>query len=155
MLIRITFILFASTLLITTSVGAWFFWVTPSFTNVRSTALGSDRVLLSREGQVLQVVRTDFTKRRLAWYPLHGLAADLQQAVLQSEERRFYQHFGVDVLALGRAARLYLNRGPTQGASTITMQVTDLIQKEVLIANQRIQNRSWWHKGIQIVRALA
>ncbi len=47
-----------------------------------------------------------------------------KQCLIQYEDKRFNYHFGIDVLALGRAIQLNTSKGKTvSGASTITMQV--------------------------------
>jgi penicillin-binding protein 1A len=56
---------------------------------------------------------------RLADLPRH-----VPQAVLAIEDRRFYSHFGIDVIGLGRAALANLRAGRVvQGGSTITQQL--------------------------------
>ena len=51
----------------------------------------------------------------------------LVKAVLSVEDRRFYQHWGVDVRALGRAVRANWRAGEIlQGGSTITQQLAKL-----------------------------
>ncbi len=51
------------------------------------------------------------------------LPASLPQAVMAIEDRRFYSHFGVDVLGLARAVMVNLKAGNVvQGGSTITQQ---------------------------------
>ena len=48
----------------------------------------------------------------------------MKQAILAAEDERFYQHRGVDVLGIARAALSNLTGGgKRQGASTITQQV--------------------------------
>ena len=48
----------------------------------------------------------------------------LKHAILAAEDERFYEHPGVDVLGIARAASAnLLSGGKAQGASTITMQV--------------------------------
>jgi penicillin-binding protein 1C len=66
--------------------------------------------------------------------------------LLGYEDQRFYSHLGVDLLALGRAARQLLIRGHiVSGGSTITMQLARLIEPR--------QRRSIYAKLHQIVRA--
>lgn len=132
--------------------GAWL--LTPSLKEVQRQALGSDRVLRSAQGELLQTLRTDFKKRRLAWYPLSQFPKTLQEALLLAEDRRFGSHFGFDPVGLARAAVITLRGKPVQGASTITMQLSDLIQEDVLIHNQPIRKGSLRHKFLQILRAV-
>lgn len=117
-------------------------------------ALGSDRLILDREGKVLQVMRTDFTKRRLIWQGLEQFSQDLQAAVIASEDQRFYRHLGIDPIGLVRALKVYWTGGGVQGASTITMQLADLIDEEVLVRGHRIKKGSLLHKMSQMQRAV-
>jgi len=56
---------------------------------------------------------------RLASVPRHVVAA-----VLAAEDRRFFEHVGVDVWAIGRAMAINLRRGGVvEGGSTITQQL--------------------------------
>ena len=55
---------------------------------------------------------------------LDELPKALTQAVLATEDRRFYRHFGLDVIGLARAMKANLQaRRIVQGGSTITQQV--------------------------------
>ncbi len=55
---------------------------------------------------------------------LRDLPAHVPQAVLASEDRRFYSHIGLDFWGLGRAAWVNMNAGRVvQGGSTITQQL--------------------------------
>src|SRR6185436_7449465 len=55
---------------------------------------------------------------------LSDLPPYLPAAVLATEDRRFYQHFGVDLRGLARAIYVNLRAGELmQGGSTITQQV--------------------------------
>ena len=127
---------------------------TPNAENVRHLALGSDRVLTTSDGEVLQTLRTDFKKRRLAWYPLSSFPMVLQNAVLQTEDRRFQSHIGFDPIALARALYANIRGQRVQGASTISMQLSDLIQDDILLRNQQIKKRSFGHKIMQLVRGV-
>jgi penicillin-binding protein 1A len=55
---------------------------------------------------------------------LKDLPAFVPQAVLASEDRRYYSHFGLDLWGLGRAAWVNMQAGHVvQGGSTITQQL--------------------------------
>ena len=59
--------------------------------------------------------------------PLSDIAPELIQTTLWYEDRRFYQHFGVDVASVGRAFwQGVVQGGRRQGASTLTMQLARL-----------------------------
>ncbi len=52
------------------------------------------------------------------------------EAIVLFEDKRYYDHFGIDVLAMGRAVKENLaNRRVVSGGSTITMQVIRLSRK--------------------------
>ena len=68
--------------------------------------------------------------------PVHvaDLPDYLRFAVLATEDRRFYSHFGLDVIALVRAALANLKAGRVvQGASTLTQQIA----KNVFLTPER------------------
>lgn len=55
---------------------------------------------------------------------VRDLPPHVPQAVLAIEDRRFYSHFGLDLIGLARALFVNLTEGrPVQGGSTITQQV--------------------------------
>jgi len=55
---------------------------------------------------------------------LHEMSPHIPQAVMAIEDRRFYQHFGVDPIGLGRAmATNITDRRFSQGGSTLTQQL--------------------------------
>jgi penicillin-binding protein 1C len=68
----------------------------------------------------------------------------LKEAFLAIEDKRFYQHFGVDWYALARAFLNNFFKGPRRGASTIAMQVARM---------QSPGKRTYWKKLCEIVIA--
>jgi penicillin-binding protein 1A len=55
---------------------------------------------------------------------LKSLPKHVSQALIAIEDRRFYSHFGIDVIGFGRAIVTNLtNRGVSQGGSTLTQQL--------------------------------
>ena len=99
----------------------------PAFDEVREDFRPSDTLILSREGEVLQRLRTDATVRRGQWVPLANVSPALRQALVLSEDRRFYEHSGVDWAAVSAAAWGNLWNQRTRGASTLTMQLAGLL----------------------------
>lgn len=62
----------------------------------------------------------------------------LPQAILATEDRRFYDHFGLDVIGLARAMFVNLRAGHVvQGGSTITQQVA----KNLFLTHERTIKR--------------
>src|SRR5690606_10323388 len=94
----------------------------PDFGAVRAGYRASDVLVLDRGGSVLQRVRADFEGRRGYWLALEEVSAALVAAVIQSEDRRFYAHNGVDFQALLAAGWNSLQGAGVRGASTLTMQ---------------------------------
>lgn len=65
-----------------------------------------------------------FGEKRRIPIPYNQIPKQLIQAVLATEDQRYFQHSGVDISGLGRAAlELILTGKKSQGGSTITMQV--------------------------------
>ena len=119
-------------LLATVAVAAWpaSAQALPSFEQVRSNYQSSETLLLSREGEVLQRLRTDPQGRRGQWLALDEISPALRQALLLSEDKRFYQHSGVDWQAVAAAAWGNLWHQRTRGASTLTMQLAGLLDAQ-------------------------
>lgn len=66
----------------------------------------------------------EFGEERRALVKIEAVPALMKQAILASEDDRFYKHGGVDYSGIMRAAIANLTaRGAKEGASTITMQV--------------------------------
>ena len=99
----------------------------PSYEEVRADFRPSDTLILSREGEVVQRLRTDATVRRGQWVPLADVSPALRMALVLSEDKRFYEHSGVDWRAASAAAWGNLWNQRTRGASTITMQLAGLL----------------------------
>ncbi|HLH21510.1 MAG TPA: biosynthetic peptidoglycan transglycosylase [Chloroflexota bacterium] len=58
------------------------------------------------------------------WVPLDQVPASLQQAIVATEDARFYEHRGLDVLGTIRAMLANVRAGhPVQGGSTISQQL--------------------------------
>jgi penicillin-binding protein 1C len=122
----------------------------PSYDEVRQSYVKSDSLLLDRHGEILHELRTDKERRRLDWTPLENISPVLKEAVIQAEDRRFYEHGGVDYRSVGAALIQGLTSESLRGASTITMQLASLLDKELQSKKGR---RSLWQKERQILNA--
>jgi len=69
---------------------------TPTFAELRADTLGSESTLLSRDGEPLQRLRVDMTRRQLEWSALDSISPSLVRAVVAAEDHRFWWHFGFD-----------------------------------------------------------
>jgi penicillin-binding protein 1C len=103
----------------------------PSFNEVKAAYRPSDVTLLDRQGTPLQTVRVDKTVRRLPWVPLREMSPALLQAIVLSEDKRFYEHSGVDWSAVAQSAWANVWNTRTRGASTLTMQLAGLLDDDL------------------------
>ena len=127
----------------------------PRFDEVKAAFAPSDTLVLSREGEVLQRVRTDLGVRRGQWLALQDISPALRSALVLSEDQRFYAHSGVDWQAVSAAAWGNLWHRRTRGASTLTMQLAGLLDGPgtLLALGQRPGGRSVVQKVGQTVAA--
>lgn len=102
----------------------------PAFDEVRRSHRPSDSLLLDRDGVVIHRLRTDATVRRGDWVALADMSPALRTAIVLSEDRRFYEHSGVDWQAVSAAAWANLWNTRTRGASTLSMQLAGLLDDD-------------------------
>jgi penicillin-binding protein 1A len=71
---------------------------------------------------------TEFHVERRIFVPLSHIPRSLRDAVLATEDRRFYSHWGIDPIGIGRAVWQNYRRGRiVEGGSTITQQLTKVL----------------------------
>ena len=102
-----------------------------TFDQIKREFRPSDALILDRDGEVLQRLRTDASVRRGQWVPLADISPALRMALVHSEDRRFYEHSGVDWRAVSSAAWANLWNTKTRGASTLSMQLAGLLDPEL------------------------
>jgi penicillin-binding protein 1C len=101
-------------------------------------------VVRAADGSVLRSYLTPDGMVRLLAEPAQ-VGARYQQLLIAYEDRRFWQHSGVDARALGRALWQMLRSGQiVSGGSTLTMQVARLLEP---------RPRTLFAKAVEIVRA--
>jgi penicillin-binding protein 1C len=122
----------------------------PDFATVKANHAVSDARLYDRHGELIHELRVDATIRRLEWVALDNVSPALQRSVVQAEDRRFYDHAGVDWRALTVSALSFLWRDRLRGASTITMQLAARLDPSLTPATGR---RSLGQKWRQIRQA--
>ncbi len=106
-------------------------WAASTFDQVKAAYQPSDTLVLDRHGDVIQRQRTDATVRRGQWVALADISPALRNALLVGEDKRFYEHSGVDWRAASAAAWGNLWNTRTRGASTITMQLAGLLDEDL------------------------
>lgn len=122
----------------------------PSFADVKQGYHSSDAILLDRHGDIIQRLRVDKTLRRGDWVKLNEVSPSLRLALIVSEDKRFYQHSGVDWRAVGAATWGNLWSNKTRGASTISMQLAGLLDADL---RQKTGGRSAGQKVGQAISA--
>ncbi|CAB3770341.1 penicillin-binding protein 1C [Paraburkholderia solisilvae] len=122
----------------------------PGFDDVRAQWRSSDWLLLSRDGEPMQRTRVDHTERRGDWVALADISPALREAIVVSEDKRFYAHSGIDWRGAAAAAWGNVWNTRTRGASTVTMQLAGLLEKD----RQRSGQRSLVQKAGQAIDAL-
>ncbi|WP_296508987.1 penicillin-binding protein 1C [Rhodoferax sp.] len=110
-------------------------WAASTFSQVKADFRPSDTLLLDRQGEVLHRLRTDATVRRGQWVALADVSPALRTALVLSEDKRFYEHSGVDWRAVSAAAWANLWNTKTRGASTLTMQLAGLLDEDLKRSN--------------------
>jgi penicillin-binding protein 1A len=71
---------------------------------------------------------TEFHVERRIFAPLARIPQSLKDAIIATEDRRFYSHWGVDPIGIGRAIYQNYRRGRiVEGGSTITQQLTKVL----------------------------
>lgn len=101
-------------------------------------------VLYSEDGRLLSAA----VSKEEQWYfpQREQLPTKYITAVLAFEDKRFYQHFGIDLLSFGRAIKQNIKAGKiVSGASTISMQTIRLHRKN--------PPRTFYQKFIEIILA--
>lgn len=94
-----------------------------------SSPMAQQSRILAKDGSV---IATLYTENRLV-VPIDKIAPVMQDAQVAIEDRRFYEHGGIDGRGLMRALASTAGGGQVQGASTLTQQYV----KQLLIATAR------------------
>jgi len=111
-----------------------------------------DRVVNYQPKLPLQVFTADgveiaqFGAERRQFLPIARIPKLMQDAVIAVEDARFREHQGIDAKGMARALLAMISGGRTQGASTITQQMT----RTVLLSQERTVER----KAKEILLAL-
>lgn len=109
----------------------------PGYVEVRRAWQPSESWLYDRDGRLLDSSRVNFKARRLAWTPLDQISPAARDAILGSEDHRFYGHGGVDMLAMAGAVRDRLTGRRVRGASTLSMQVAAFVSPDLAAPGAR------------------
>jgi penicillin-binding protein 1A len=91
---------------------------TPSIANLRKAKVEAPAVLMSIDNVVL----ASFRRLHRQWVPLNKVSPTVVQALIATEDHRFYQHHGIDLYRTA-ASVVHTLRGARQGGSTLTQQL--------------------------------
>ncbi|GAB3766694.1 transglycosylase domain-containing protein [Ramlibacter monticola] len=91
---------------------------TPSISDLRKAKSEVPTVVMSADGVVL----AEFKRVNRQWVPLAKVSKPVVDALIATEDHRFYEHHGIDLRRTG-AALLNTLRGERQGGSTLTQQL--------------------------------
>ncbi|GAB4061496.1 transglycosylase domain-containing protein [Uliginosibacterium sediminicola] len=128
--------------------------VLPSFEQVRASHQSTEAQLLDRNAELLADLRLDNRVHRLPWVSLQGLSPAMREALLAAEDKRFFEHTGVDWKAFLGAAWQNLWSRSQRGASTLTMQLAGLLDPALHLPEQGRARRSIAQKWDQSLAAL-
>src|SRR6201997_552489 len=111
----------------------------PDHTKLKGLKLPGASVVLDRKGERFAEVFEE--NQRRVWVPLADIPEQVQKAFLAAEDKRFYQHKGIDERGLIRAFIGNLAAsGRPQGGSTITQQIVkNLLVGEDLTYERKIR----------------
>ena len=110
----------------------------PSYDNLAKYAPPVMTRIHANDGALI----AEYARERRIFVPINTVPKMVIGAFLSAEDRRFYEHKGLDYTGIARAAYKYVEgkikgRGGLQGASTITQQVA----KNMLLTNERTFDR--------------
>ncbi|MEM9102032.1 MAG: penicillin-binding protein 1A [Pseudomonadota bacterium] len=106
----------------------------PNVDSLRDTRLQTPMSVYSNNGQLL----AEYGQKRRIPITLDEVPQDFINALIATEDQRFFEHSGVDFVGVGRAAINLINTGrKSQGASTITM----LVARNYFLTRQRTFKR--------------
>lgn len=117
----------------------------PSFEELENPTYNQATLVLANDGSTLG----KFYNENREFVPYDSLNPLLVQALLSTEDSRFYQHSGIDFQALARVAfrTLLLSQEESGGGSTITQQLAKL-----LFERPSLKGRSKITRGFMILR---
>jgi penicillin-binding protein 1A len=105
--------------------------------------LMQDSYVYDARGEMIGAFRAEESRQTVG---LDGMGEHLPSAVVAVEDRRFYEHFGVDFEGLGRAAWTDLRAWEVQeGGSTISEQ----LMKNLFVDEDKRLDVSFWRRFVQ------
>lgn len=116
----------------------------PDVNNIQSLVAAQSSVILDRDGEILYTIHGDENRTIV---PYDQISPYVSKASMSIEDDQFYNHIGIDIAAILKAAcsELYICSG-SRGGSTITQQFV----KNAFLSSERTYTR----KAKEIILAL-
>jgi penicillin-binding protein 1A len=109
---------------------------TPGIGDIRKSKQESPSVVLSADGKELAV----FRRANRDWVKLSDISPKVVEALLATEDKRFYDHHGIDLVRTGKAV-LNTVTGDVEGGSTLTQQLARNLYPEQIGREQTITRK--------------
>lgn len=129
-----------------TGLGALIFMIAlPNVRNIRAMPFAEATIAYSADGR--ELARYHIENR--TWVGLEKMAPSLVEALIATEDRRFYDHSGVDLPRVFGAITRTAS-GETQGGSTITMQLARNIFPQLKQDHILVRKVKEWFLAVRI-----
>ncbi len=109
---------------------------TPGVSDIRKAREEQPAIVLTNDGKPL----AEFKRGNRDWVTLEAISPRVIEALIATEDRRFYGHHGIDLRRLAGAA-LATFQGDTQGGSTITQQLARNLFPEEIGRRQNLNRK--------------
>ena len=109
---------------------------TPSIGDIRKSKQEQPSVVLSADGKELAV----FKRANRDWVKLQDVSPKVVDALLATEDKRFYEHHGIDVVRTVKAVVNTLT-GDVEGGSTLTQQLARNLYPEQIGREQTVTRK--------------
>jgi penicillin-binding protein 1A len=117
---------------------------TPGISDIRKAKADQPSVLMSVDGKRIAT----FRRSNREWVPLAKISPNVVNALIATEDRRFYEHHGIDFKRT-LASMAHTLTGDTQGGSTLTQQLARNLYPEEIG-----RSRSLTRKIKEVITAL-
>ncbi|MCW7507831.1 penicillin-binding protein 1C [Leptospira levettii] len=124
----------------------------PTYQEVKASYVPSDISLYDRKNELIQRLRIRKDFRSEEWVEYEEFPKFLIDSVIHAEDKRFFEHGGVDGNAILSSLFAGLRGSTIRGASTITMQLVTLLDPE--LQPRKNQRKSIFQKLKQINRVI-
>ena len=122
----------------------WVFWGIPLPTNLSSNQVPVSTKLFDRNGQLIYEIYTDERRTPVS---LNELPEYVKEATIAIEDKDFYNHYGISISGITRAAFNTVFKKKLQGGSTLTQQLI----KNALLSPERTIRRKVREFALTIV----